>query len=391
MAPQWDNLIIDSGAVPVQLDETQFREWTASHRFFVSSTMDAEMTPFRDAARRWLSSIGSPPIMWEEIVPRDERADIAYLDGVNRSDGFILLLGSRYGVSDVTGYSPTHKEGERAKARGIPRLVFDLSELRDGPRDGRLVDWLRSLQAEVSIARFSNEQELLGQLEQRLREVASYQETPWLKLGPIVVPGTVDQHSRGGDTEFTVRIRTRDPATQRILSELDTFRSDVTVDRLTWGSATFPVTIESVVGATVSTSVREFNITCRHALGRGDSPMNYESNGIGPGQKVEIWSRRALFGEDRVDPLLRRVEYDTAPDFEPLPQLLQRVRARGWIAEGLSRLYFIEAISAKFEGEIERLEVGPVTTSSVRIKSQFQVTTHERDTVPIEGLVPLAS
>jgi hypothetical protein len=351
--------------------------------------MDNEMTPFCNAVRGWLIGWGSRPVMWEEIVPRDERADIAYLEGVNRSDVFIVLLGSRYGVSDATGYSPTHKEGEQAKARGLPRLVFDLSVLRDGPRDGRLVDWLKSLQAEVSIARFSNEEDLLRQLDQRLREMASYQETPWLKLGPIVVPGTVEQQSRGGDTEFTVRIRTRDPKVQRVLSELATYRSNVTVDRLTWGNATFPITIDGVVTATVSTSVREFVVTCHHAPGRGGSPMNVTSNDIRPGQQVKIWSRRALFGEDRVDPQFRGVEHWTAPDFEPLPALLQRYRARGWIAEGLSRLYFIEAISAKYEGEIERLEVGPATSSTVRIEAQFHVTSHEWDTVPIEGLVPL--
>ena len=55
--------------------------------------------------------------MWEEITPRDEGPQRAYLSGVDRSSVFLLILGSRYGVTDQTGYSPTHQEGNRAAER----------------------------------------------------------------------------------------------------------------------------------------------------------------------------------------------------------------------------------------------------------------------------------
>jgi hypothetical protein len=119
--------------------------------------------------------------------------------------------------------------------------------------------------------------------------------------------------------------------------------------------------------------------------------MNVTYDGVSPGQQVEIWSRQALFGEDQPDRQFISVEHWPAPNFDPLPRLLERYGARGWPAEGLARLYFIEAISTKFEGSIERLDVGSTTSASVRIDAQFQVTTHDWELVHIEGLVPLAN
>jgi hypothetical protein len=387
--PQWDNLVIDGSAAPPQLDEQQFREWMSHRRFFVSSVMDDEMTPFREAVRAWLDSVGSPPIMWEEITPRDERSDVAYLEGVNRSDGFLLLLGSRYGVTDQTGFSPTNKEANQAKDRGIPRLVFDYVGVTASGRDGRLNDWLQSLYAEVSTARFSDETDLIRKLDQRLREIASHQETPWLKLGPIVVPGTVRSHSDGLEKRFEVTIRTRDRQIQRLLSELSSYRSGVEIDRLTWGVVTYPVTVEDANEATLSTSVREYTIRLRQASGRGGNPMNVTVNDITPGEQVQLWSQRALFGESAIPRAYRDADYETRPEFEPLPQVLRRYSAHGWLAGGLARLYFVEGVSDKFEGTIENLEVGPATSSSVRIEADFHITTHEQDTVNIRGIVPI--
>lgn len=389
--PQWDELVIDGGAAPPQLDDLQFREWLSHCRFFVSSVMDEEMTKFRDTVRAWLHDMGSPPIMWEEITPRDERSDVAFLEGVNRSDGFLLYLGSRYGVTDVTVFSPTHKEANQAKERGIPRLVFDYAGVTASGRDGRLNDWLKSLYAEVSTARFSDETDLIRQLEQRLREMASQQETPWLKLGPIVVPGTVRSHSDGLEKRFEVTIRTRDRHIQRLLSELSRFHLDVEIDRLTWGVVTYPVTVADSNEATLSSSVREYAIRLREATGQGGNPMNVARNGVSPGEQVQLWSQRALFGATTIPLAYRDADYATQPEFEPLPHILQRYSAHGWLVEGLARLYFVEGVSTKFEGTIERLEVGPATSSLVRIDADFHIATHERDTVHIRGAVPIAS
>ena len=82
------------------------------------------------------------PSCGEEITPRDEGPQRAYLTGVDRSSVFLLILGSRYIITDQTGYSPTHQEGNRAAEQRIPRLLFELASLKDSERDGRLNDWL---------------------------------------------------------------------------------------------------------------------------------------------------------------------------------------------------------------------------------------------------------
>src|SRR5207248_2661188 len=109
----WNSLIVENAAHPAPLSEERFRDWMAGRNIFVSSTMDAEMTPFREAVRAYIHSMGATPIMWEEITPRDEGPQQAYLGGVDRSGVFVLLFGSRYGVTDASGYSPTHQEGNR--------------------------------------------------------------------------------------------------------------------------------------------------------------------------------------------------------------------------------------------------------------------------------------
>ena len=115
--PNWKDLIIERSAHPLPLVEDRYRAWVTGRQIFVSSLMDQEMTPYHNAVRAHLHAIGASPIMWEEITPRDEGPQRAYLNGVDQSSVFLLILGSRYGVTDQTGYSPTHQEGNQAAER----------------------------------------------------------------------------------------------------------------------------------------------------------------------------------------------------------------------------------------------------------------------------------
>lgn len=128
---------------------------------------------------------------------------------------FLLILGRRYGVTDQTGYSPTHQEGTGQR---IPRLLFELASLNDTERDGRLNDWLRSLHHEISGASFTNDADLVAQLDARLREMAAQSERLWIKLGRIVFHGTVNSRfDNRGDAEITVAARVTDGDLRRAL------------------------------------------------------------------------------------------------------------------------------------------------------------------------------
>lgn len=121
----WSDLIIEAVATPPAVDDVRFREWMSRQRIFVSSVMDDEMRPAREAVRRWSAAWGAAPEMCEELAPRDQHPKRAYLEGVDRSTLYVLLAGTSYGVQDESGFSPTHQEGERAKERGVPRLLMN--------------------------------------------------------------------------------------------------------------------------------------------------------------------------------------------------------------------------------------------------------------------------
>ncbi|MQA92111.1 MAG: DUF4062 domain-containing protein [Gemmatimonas sp.] len=134
----WSDLIIEAAATPPPIDAQRFREWMSGQGVFVSSVMDDEMRPAREAVRSWVRAAGGTPVMWEELAPRDQHPRRAYLEGVDRSSIYVLLAGTSYGVQDSTGFSPTHQEGERAKERSIPRLLMESTDVPRQQRDGYL-------------------------------------------------------------------------------------------------------------------------------------------------------------------------------------------------------------------------------------------------------------
>lgn len=232
---QWQDLFIERRVAPPPLDDNRFGAWMAGRPIFISSVMDEEMSPARAAVRGLIRNWGGEPVMWEELAPRDQHSERAYLEGVERSHIFVLLLGTAYGISDETGFSPTHKEANRAAGLHITRLLFQPRDLQPSQRDGRLNAWVSSLYHKVSGGRYEDTSELVEQLRRRLREIASAQESPWIKLGPIVFPGRAQRRSSSGTTEFIVTARVRDSTVRRTLAELTGGYRHTHVDQLTWG------------------------------------------------------------------------------------------------------------------------------------------------------------
>lgn len=391
----WRDLIIEAGATPPALDDQRFRDWMTRQRIFVSSVMDDEMRPAREAVRQWVTSWDAAPEMWEELAPRDQHPRRAYLEGVDRSTIYVLLAGTSYGVQDESGFSPTHQEGERAKERGIPRLLMNKADVPRNRRDGYLNRWISSLYNEVSAGEYITPEEVTRALERRLREMASAQATPWIKLGQLVFPGRVIR--RGGyQGEITVTARVRDGSLRRALSGLGHFSSRFRADRLTWADETHPVRVTDTQVETSFTSEDEVTITCafpQQYFGpdAGVTPVSYGSDG-GIDRQVEIWARHMLFGT----PLDRsRHRHDmlvlmSVPDGVPtLPEVLRRYQAQGWLAEGLARLNLVEELVSRHGGHFQRLEVGPATAAGVRIDALYLPSSHRGAPISISGSVPL--
>lgn len=397
----WSELIIEQAARPLPLPEDRFRAWMNGQHIFVSSRMDDEMNPVRQAVRGWLQSWGAMPMMWESITPQDKGPQRAYLDGVDQSNFLLLLLGSRYGVTDESGYSPTHQEANRAAERKIPRLLFTLSTVKQSDRDGRLNDWLNSLYRELSGATFATPEDMIAQLESQLREQAARSERLWIKLGNMIFPGkVVTQSSTGNSRSFTITARvTTNRVRQSLLSLGQHFgHHGVRADRLTWADASFPVEFVSVAAETDFASQSEVEIKCRipsNWYGDGGdmmAMMNFGGRSQGPEYLAVIWAQRAFFGEAGGGPRgeLDMAYHSTEPASKPLPIVLREANASGWLAEGLVRLYIVEEIKRRYGGNIEHLQVGPATATGIRVDGAFTLGASSRNAaVNIQGVVPL--
>lgn len=393
----WNDLIIEKRTAPPALSDEQFRVWMADRPIFVSSVMDAEMNPAREAVRAWIRIWGGGPVMWEEITPQDRRPEDAYLDGVDRSELFLLLLGTFYGVSDQTGFSPTHKEANRASERGITRLLFQPEGIPSSAREGKLNNWVGSLYHEVSGGKYADTDELIRKLEARVREIASGQETPWVKLGQLVFPGTVTRRNRHGTTEFEVRATLRETSIRRAMGEIGGWSGHVETDRLSWVADTLPVQeVEAEIQSSSSSQSQAIltarlanrSNTSRSALAEVSMRLR-DGRHLTPADQAKMWWRHATFGDDLPN-LPDKVERSLL-DLESLtlPVVLGAYKARGWLAEGLTRLYIVEGLITRFGGGFEQLDVGPASSTSIRVKAIFRPSGFEQRTVDIEGLVPL--
>lgn len=388
----WDQIIAESSARPLPLSEEHFRTWMGRQGIFVSSLMDSEMTPHRNAVRAYLRGVGATPIMWEEITPQDKSAQHAYLDGVDQATIFVLMLGRRYGVADASGASPTHKEALRAAERHILRWLFVLSGVDPRERDVKLNDWLGSLYNELSGASFDTSETLVVRLDAQLREKAAEGERMWIKLGNLVFPGKVKSSAAAtGTKEFTVTARVSAGRVRHALMELGGGFGRNRPDRLTWSEYSYPIQVVSSASESEFTAEDTIEIRCQTPNNwYGESGSSVAMMGM---DSKDAWVRQAFFGEQPASSG-RRGGYDleqafSTPNARTLPEVLSAVNAGGWLAEGLTRLYVVEEVARRYGGRFLNLEVGPATAQGVRVKGSFDVSSWSHETATVEGIVPL--
>lgn len=392
----WTSLIVENRSTPRPIDDGVFHDWMSHRPIFVSSVMDAEMQPARDAVRGCILRWGGEPVMWEMLAPRDQHAKRAYLEGVERSFICVLLLGTVYGVSDETGFSPTHKEGNHAADLYITRLLFQPAGLPQSDRDGKLNRWVNSLYHEVAGGKYQTPEDLSSQLERQLREIASAQETPWVKLDSMIFPGTVRSHSSGGRTTITVTARVRQHAMKQGFSALSISHHQRGIP-LTWGTTSHRVDIDEVIIDSKTMSEDEVHITCHLTGGqRSSSPFGlggvtfqHQGRSIGPNEQAEMWINSTVLGRQNQmadEGFLGRL---VSPDSITLPEVLAAQRAQGWLAEGITRLYLVEALTDRFDARFEHIDVGPATANGVRIVARLLLPGFNPTPIEVAGVVPL--
>ncbi len=128
-------------------------------KVFISS-VQGEFAQERKALAKFLREdvlLGSffEVFLFEETPATDHSPDAVYLGEVKKSDIYIGLLGTEYGYEDRKGISPTEREYEQAKAKGVNRWVFikGNNSLERHPKEKALID---KVSREISRKRFSN-------------------------------------------------------------------------------------------------------------------------------------------------------------------------------------------------------------------------------------------
>ena len=354
------------------------------------------MKPARAALRDWIKFWDAEPVMWEELAPRDQDPERAYLEGVDRSHICILLLGHAYGVSDKTGFSPTHKEGNRAAKNHITRLLFQPEGILREKRDGRLNSWVDSMYNEVSGGKYTDEKDLVTGVARQLRVIADGQESSWIKLGSIVVPGMVRSQTVMGATDITIEAKIRDYPVRHQFSVLS-HNQHLQRMHLTWGVTSHWVEIQNDNKYSHTVSEDEVSITARPVAGQprhsfsalGGVTFQRGTRSVGPVDQAKIWVDRAIFGGPTPYPDDGLLDGMTGPDGKTLPQVLSAYQAEGWLAEGLTRLYLVESMLTRFNGHFSYVQIGPATATGIRVLASFTFESFGQEQVEIQGTVPL--
>jgi hypothetical protein len=388
---EWKDLLLERRLAPEPLSDGEFTAWMRRRPVFISSTMDEPMVPYRDAARAAITELGAEAVLWEGITPRDQRAEDAFLEGVDRSSLLILLVGRRYGIADETGYSASHKEVIRAGERGISRLLFEVGEVQPNERDGRLNDWLRSLYSEVSTGSAADEIQLRTMIGSRLRELAASQERTWIKLGRLVFPGQVARATGRSGSSLTVTASVREPAIRRQLGDVvgAPYRAG---DRLTWASTTEAIEVRQVEIRTTTASRDDVTITCEGPGGRSlmgtilYGTVSAGGRSYGTADQVAAWVEERVLGRKNASlpDIIRGFFGDDEPS---LPHVLETNAASGWLAEGLSRLFVVEGVLEKYGGYFDTLEVGPAIATGIRLNLAH--VSGNDDVARVTGIIPL--
>ena len=99
------------------------------------------------------------PFLFEEVAASGHSPQKVYIEEVKKATIYIGLLGFEYGFEDKEGVSPTEREYDVAKIKGLPRWVFILSG-NETSRHPKEKAFISKVGDEVSRKRFTTLEEL---------------------------------------------------------------------------------------------------------------------------------------------------------------------------------------------------------------------------------------
>lgn len=100
-------------------------------------------------------------VLFEELPARCQAPNKVYLNEVEQSQVYLLLVGKEYGFEDANGVSPTELEYEHAKTHHLASLAFIKGSSSIERHDKEHL-FIRKVQNELSYKRFDSMQELIS-------------------------------------------------------------------------------------------------------------------------------------------------------------------------------------------------------------------------------------
>lgn len=308
-------LLIDKSSSSRRLGGEELRAWCEAQTIFISSEME-QLADLREQLAAALRELGLTVVYFEGLGGRDEDAETAYIEGVERSDIYLAVIGDRYGRMLESGRSPTAEEYLAARAAGKRISIWVASD--DSERQGNERDFVQELQVFHTTGGFNGTEDLIRRASERLGEIAADDEAPWVKVGDAVFRASVIR-DHGKSFEIEAEVRDRDVAHQLAALRSDQWGRDNEV-QVSTGTQTGKARIEEVSTETRSASRQQIRVrgTVEWSEGKPDT-IGSATGGYSVDDLAEVGLRRAVFKEP-IPASLEAMGF-LVPDGDPLAEL----------------------------------------------------------------------
>jgi hypothetical protein len=315
---------------------------------FVSSEMK-DLAGERRALADALRGIGLNVVMFEDLGGREDDAEIAYLDGVARSDIYLAVIADRYGRMLANGRSPTHEEYREARRLGQRIAVWVATD--GSGRQGDARDFVAELQQFHTTGGYADTSSLVESVLGRLREIAEEEDVPWVKLGSVVFrASSIEDDGR----RLLIAMKSRD---RDVLQALQAMRPQAmrSAERVpvTFGDRSGIAQVTEVGAQSSSASLTQLRISAEVQWPDGRRPgLAATVNGVSFEEQVQAGIAAGLFGE----PLPHQLGMlaSSVESSDPLVEL-DALNVSYAIYEPVARLLIIERLITV--GAVTRVEV----------------------------------
>jgi hypothetical protein len=304
-------------------------------RVFISSVM-AGMADLRREVAAAIRSTGATPVYFEDFGGRDDDAEAAYLGEVASSTVYLGILSRNYGLLQKSRRSATHEEYREAERRGLHITVW---VDRDADMQGDQLSFRDEVRLFHTTGSYKGANDLAAGVIRRLREIATADLSPWVKLGDLLFRA----HSVKDDgSRLELSATLRNPI---VLAEVERLRpGDWTKQerRLTYNGQSMLVRVVSVQTNTTTAKSTAATLTMDRAVDTDVRvPISISLGGLtyAPEETGKLLVRKALFG-DSVPKALLTIGGKVENPFGALPTAglsdeLQRAVLRLLITEAL--------------------------------------------------------